>query len=80
MKKSYVKSLKEYDEPFEFDAKAIIEAMSRMKKGSKKQPTSIALEATTIKALKKVGAKMNLPYQILMRLFILQGLKRFNAL
>jgi len=51
-----------------------------MKKGSKKLPTSIALEATTIKALKRLGAKMNIPYQILMRLFILQGLKRFKAL
>jgi predicted DNA binding CopG/RHH family protein len=79
MKKSYVKSLEEYKDPFEFDAEAIIEAMGRMKKGSKKQPTSIALEAATIKSLKKVAAKMNLPYQILMRLFILQGLKRFKV-
>lgn len=78
MSRYYAKSLKEYEEPFEFDSKKILEAMRRAKKG-KKIPTSIALEPSTIKRLKAIAGKIGVPYQVLMRLFILEGLKRVKT-
>lgn len=77
MVKSYVKSLKEYEEPSEFDASSILEAM---KKGSsKKKPTSVALDENTIKQLKKIASKLDVPYQVLMRMFILEGIKKMKG-
>lgn len=76
MAKSYVKSLKEYEEESEFDSAQILEAM---KKGSsKKKPTSIALDEKTIKDLKRIAKKLEIPYQVLMRMFILEGLKKMR--
>lgn len=76
MAKHYAKSLKEYEEPFEFEAEKILEAMKRVK--GRRKPTSVALDKTTISELKKLGNKMNVPYQVLMRMFILDGLKRMK--
>ncbi|MDB5038063.1 MAG: hypothetical protein JWQ35_1591 [Bacteriovoracaceae bacterium] len=75
MKKSYAKSLKEYDKPSIFEAEKILEAMKRAYKG-RKVPTSIALDPQTVKELKAVAKEKHLPYQVLMRLFILDGLTR----
>ena len=47
MKKSYAKSLKEYDAPFELDSKKILAAMKRYK-DSRKKPTSVALDETSM--------------------------------
>ena len=77
MKKSYVKSLKEYDAPFEIDSKKILAAMKRFK-DSKKKPTSVALDETTIQSLKIVAEKQGIPYQVLIRVFILDGLGRLK--
>lgn len=74
MKNSYVKSKKEYEETSLLDAEKILEAMKRVK--GRRKPTSVALEDSVIKELKKVAEKMNLPYQVLVRLFILDGLRR----
>ena len=76
MPKSYIKSLKEYDEPFKFDEKKILEAMKRVK--GKRKPTSVALQEATIKDLKKLGEDIGVPYQVLMRMFILEGLRRMK--
>ena len=54
MKKSYAKSLKEYDQNFEIDAKKILAAMKRFKESPKK-PTSVALDETTIQELKALA-------------------------
>ncbi|PIR23536.1 MAG: hypothetical protein COV44_02080 [Deltaproteobacteria bacterium CG11_big_fil_rev_8_21_14_0_20_45_16] len=78
MSKYYAKSQKGYEEAFEFDTKKILEAMKRAKKG-RKVPTSIALEPATIKNLKSIADKIGVPYQVLMRLFILEGLKRVKT-
>ena len=75
MKKSYVKSLKEYDESFEFEADKILAAMRRYK-DAKKKPTSVALDEKTIQELKKVAERQGIPYQVLIRVFILDGLSR----
>lgn len=77
MKKSYVKSLKEYDTPFELDSKKIVAAMKRFK-DAKKKPTSVALDEKTINELKSIAEKQGIPYQVLIRVFILDGLERLK--
>jgi predicted DNA binding CopG/RHH family protein len=77
MKKSYVKFRKEYDEPFEFEAEKILAAMKRYK-DSRKKPTSVALDEKTISELKKVAEKQGIPYQVLIRVLILDGLERIK--
>ena len=77
MKKSYARSLKEYDEPFELDAEKIVAAMKRYK-DSKKKPTSVALDETTIDELKRQAEKQGIHYQVLIRVFILDGLDRMK--
>ena len=77
MKKSYAKSLKEYDGNFELNAEKILAAMKRYK-DSKKKPTSVALDETTIAELKRMAAKQGIPYQVLIRVFILDGIERMK--
>jgi predicted DNA binding CopG/RHH family protein len=77
MKKSYVKSQKEYDAPFELDSDKILAAMKRYK-DAKKKPTSVALDETTIQELKSAAEKQGIPYQVLIRVFILDGLDRMK--
>jgi predicted DNA binding CopG/RHH family protein len=74
--KRYAKRLKEYDH-IEFDADAIIKGMSRLK-GARRRPTSIALEDELLNELKTVAAKRGVPYQVLMRLLIADGLRRMK--
>ena len=69
----YVKSKREYRNTAEFDHDAILAAARRLKK-KRKLPTSVALEEDTITELKKAAEARGVPYQILMRMFILQGL------
>jgi predicted DNA binding CopG/RHH family protein len=75
--KKFAKRLKEY-EKIEFDPKEIIAGMRRLK-GSRRKPTSIALEEALLKELKEVADKKGVPYQVLMRLLITDGLKRLKA-
>ncbi len=77
MKKSYVKSKKEYEESFELDAEKILAAMKRFKNAPKK-PTSVALDETTIRELKAIAKKQNIPYQVLIRVLILDGLDKLK--
>lgn len=77
MKKSYVKSRKEYEGPFELDAEKILVAMKRFKNAPKK-PTSVALDEITITELKRAAEKQGIPYQVLIRVFILDGLERIK--
>lgn len=77
MKKSYAKSLKEYDEPVVLDSEKILAAMKRYK-ASRKKPTSVALDETTIRELKAVAEKQGIPYQVLIRVFVLDGLERLK--
>lgn len=77
MKKSYVKRLKEYDKPVKLEAEKILAAMKRFKSAPKK-PTSVALDAVTVERLKKVAETQGIPYQVLIRIFILDGLERLQ--
>lgn len=77
MKKVYVKSLKEYRGPFTIDTAKIVDAMRRFKH-LRKRPTSVALDDATIARLKGVAEKQGIPYQVLIRVFILDGLDRLK--
>ena len=75
--KKYAKRLKEYDK-IDFDPKEIIEGMSRLK-GARRKPTSIALEEEAIKELKALAEERGVPYQVLMRLLIADGIRRLKG-
>ena len=77
MKKSSAKSLKSYEEPFELVPDKILAAMKRYK-DSRKKPTSVALDEKTIEELKLVAEKQGIPYQVLIRVLILDGLERLK--
>ena len=74
--KKYVKQLKAYDR-IDFDPQEIIEGMSRLK-GARRKPTSIALEEDLLEELKSIASKRGVPYQVLMRLLIADGVKRLK--
>jgi predicted DNA binding CopG/RHH family protein len=70
----YLKSEPGYEET-EFDASKIESAMKKHKK-ERKQPTSVALDPGLIKSLKIEAHKRGVPYQILMRMFIVDRFER----
>ena len=74
--KKYAKSLKEYDK-IDFDPKEVIAGMSRLK-GARRKPTSIALEVEMVKELKAIAQERGIPYQVLMRLLIADGIRRIK--
>jgi len=78
MKKSYVKSVNEYKKSDSLDSKSILKAIQRFKESPKKT-TSISLDETTTQELKKIALNQGLPYQVLMRVFILEGLKKYKV-
>lgn len=77
MKKSYAKSLTKYKAEAILDADKILAAMKRFK-SSPKKPTSVALDEKTIQELKAVAETQGIPYQVLIRVFILDGLDRLK--
>lgn len=77
MKKTYVKSLKTYKKTSLLNSDKILEAMRRFK-DSPKKPTSVALDQETIDELKVLAEKNGIPYQVLIRVFILDGLDRLK--
>ncbi len=74
--KRYAKRLKTYDE-IDFDPKEIISGMNRLK-GARRKPTSVALEEELLEELKALAEKRGVPYQVLMRLLIADGVKRLK--
>ena len=75
MKHSNAKSQKEYKAASSFEKKKILEAAKRLKK-KRKIPTSVALGEETIKELEELAEWSGVPYQVLMRMFILDGLHK----
>lgn len=75
--KKYAKKSKTYDR-VDFDPTEIIAGMSRLK-GSRRKPTSVALEEELLDELKKLADRRGVPYQVLMRLLIADGIKRLKA-
>ena len=72
----YAKQLKAY-ERIDFDPKEIIAGMSRLK-GAQRKPTSVALEAELLRELKHLAQQKGVPYQVLMRLLLAEGVRRLK--
>jgi hypothetical protein len=73
MTKRYAKSLPEYDE-VEFDEEAVLNS----RKVGRKMPTSVSLPPEVVEELKAIAEKKGIPYQVLMRSFILEGLQKLK--
>ena len=73
MTKRYAKSLPEYEE-VEFDAEAVLNS----RKVGRKMPTSVSLPPEVVEELKAIAEKKGIPYQVLMRSFILEGLQKLK--
>ena len=73
---TYVKNSKEQEKDYknlDYDLKDVKKSSQILKK-KRKKPTSVALSEETILELKKIAEKRGIPYQVLMRSFILKGL------
>lgn len=73
MKNKYAKSKKEYDKVV-FDKEAIKNA----RKINRKMPTSVSLPQEVVTELKQLADKKGIPYQVLMRSFIIKGLENLK--
>jgi hypothetical protein len=73
MTKRYAKSLPEYDE-VEFDEEAVIKS----RRVGRKMPTSVSLPPEVVEELKLIAEKKGIPYQVLMRSFIIEGLEKLK--
>lgn len=76
MKRSVVKRKgnKQYRH-IEFDKESALKAREEIQsRRKKKKPTSVALDDETIELLKSIAQARGIPYQVLMRSYILQGL------
>lgn len=69
--------MKSYDK-IDFDPEEIIAGMSRLK-GGRRKPTSVALEEDLLEELKSFANKRGIPYQVLMRLLIADGITKLKA-
>jgi predicted DNA binding CopG/RHH family protein len=72
----YVKSEPGY-EKVTYNRKKVRATALRLKK-TRKQPTSIALDPAVIQQLKKEAQARGVPYQVLMRMLIVDGLKQMK--
>ena len=77
MGKYFVKNDPDYDKTSQFDEKKLIEAMKR-RKGGKKVPTSVALDPELVIEIKAAAEDKGVPYQVLLRMFIVDGFKRWK--
>ncbi len=73
MTKRYAKSLPEYDE-VEFDEEVVIKS----RRVGRKMPTSVSLPPEVVEELKLIADKKGIPYQVLMRSFIIEGLEKLK--
>ena len=77
----YVKSEKGYEKSFKADWKAVKSGLKKVRAEQgqpKKVPTSIALDPRFVAELKKEAEARGIPYQILMRMFIIEGFQRMK--
>jgi predicted DNA binding CopG/RHH family protein len=72
----YVKNESEYAKVSMETAK--IKAAMKRAKAARKQPTSVALDPQLIEELKREAGARGVPYQVLMRMFIVEGFKRLR--
>ncbi len=77
----YVKNEKGYEKSFQADWKAVKNGLKKARAEAgepRKVPTSIALDPRFIAELKKAAQAKGVPYQILMRMFIVEGFQRMK--
>jgi predicted DNA binding CopG/RHH family protein len=72
----YVKNESEY-EKVSFDSARIKAAMKKTR-SARKQPTSVALDPELVEELKAEASARGVPYQVLMRMFIVEGFTRLK--
>lgn len=72
----YVKNESAYGKVSYQSAK--IKAALKRAKTARKRPTSVALDQRLIEELKAEAKVRGLPYQVLMRMFIIEGFKRLK--
>ena len=72
----YVKNESRYRK-VSFESSKIRAAMQRART-SRKQPTSVALDPQLVEDLKAEAKARGVPYQVLMRMFIIEGFKRLR--
>jgi predicted DNA binding CopG/RHH family protein len=72
----YVKNEPEYAK-VSYESRKIRTAVRRAK-AARKQPTSIALDPQLIRGLKAEAKARGVPYQVLMRMFIIEGFNRLR--
>lgn len=81
MKKRYVKNEKGYEKSFETDEKALKKGLKKARAEAgepRKVPTSVALDPRFVEDLKKEAKKRGVPYQVLMRMFIIEGFQKLK--
>lgn len=77
----YVKNEKGYEKSFKADWKAVKRGLKKARAEAgepKKIPTSVALDPRFVGELKKEAESRGIPYQIMMRMFIIEGFQRMK--
>jgi predicted DNA binding CopG/RHH family protein len=77
----YVKNEKGYEKSFDADWKAVKKGLKKVRAElgePRKVPTSIALDPRFVEELKKEAKVRGIPYQVLMRMFIIEGFQRMK--
>lgn len=77
----YVKNEKGYEKSFKADWSAVKRGLKKVRSEAgepKKIPTSVALDPRLVAELKKEAKSRGIPYQILMRMFIVEGFKKLK--
>ena len=78
---NYVKNEKGYEKSFKADWKAVKKGLKKVRAElgePRKVPTSVALDPRFVAELKKEATARGIPYQILMRMFIIEGFQRLK--
>lgn len=74
MNRKIIKHKKEYDK-IEFDVAKSKEAQKRIRR---KMPTCLSLPEDVVNELKAIAERKGIPYQVLMRSFVLEGLEKLK--
>lgn len=77
----FVRNEKGYKKSFDADWKAVRKGLKKVRAEvgePKKVPTSIALDPRFVAELKKEAESRGIPYQVLMRMFIVEGFQRLK--
>lgn len=72
----YVKNEPGYERT-DFEARRVRKAVQRAR-GARKRPTSVALDPGLVEELKREAQARGVPYQVLMRMFIVEGFERLK--